>query len=310
MRVIATLLLLTFAAVPAVAHGPVPVQPDALWRSWSFDPLVILPLLLSQWLYGRGVLRLWARAGWGRGVTYLQLLSFALGQTVLIVALVSPVDPLGETLLSAHMAQHALLVTVAPPLLLLGKPGVAFAWALPASRRRNFLLSTGWRRLAGLGEALSRPLPAAALHGLTLWFWHAPAAFDAAVTSYGVHALEHVSFFGTALLFWRAVLNARSSQRAGRALGGAFATLMHGGLLGALITMAPYPLYGAYLDHAELWGLSPLEDQQLAGLLMWVPMGVIYLGACLLLAGRLVGLEAEPVGSSQVKTIPVKGGRP
>jgi len=239
MRVIATFLFLTFAAVPAVAHGPVPVQPDALWRSWSFDPLVLLPLLLSQWLYGRGVLRLWARAGWGRGVTYLHVLSFALGETVLIIALVSPVDPLGETLLSAHMAQHALLVAVAPPLLLLGKPGVAFAWALPASRRRDFLLSTGWRRT----------------------------------------------------------------------LGAAFATLMHGGLLGALITMAPYPLYGAYLHHAEPWGLNPLEDQQLAGLLMWVPMGVIYLGACLLLAGRLIGLEAEPVGSSQVKTIPIEGGQ-
>jgi putative membrane protein len=306
MRVIATLLFLTFAAVPAAAHGPVAVQPDALWRSWNFDPLVLAPLLLSHWLYGRGVLRLWARAGSGRGMTYLNVLAFALGETALIIALVSPVDPLGETLLSAHMAQHALLVAVAPPLLLLGKPGVAFAWALPASRRRGFLLSTGWRWLAGFGEALSRPLPAAVLHGLTLWFWHAPAAFDAAVASYGVHALEHASF-GTAVLFWRAVLNARSSQRAGRALGAAFATLIHGGLLGALITMAPYPLYSSYLDHTELWGLSPLEDQQVAGLLMWVPMGVIYLGACLLLAGRLVGLEAEPVGSSQVKTIPEGG---
>jgi putative membrane protein len=304
------LLALTFATVPAVAHGPVGVRPEVLWRSWNFDPLVLLPLFVSVWLYGRGVLRLWARAGWGRRVTYPHVLSFALGATALIVALVSPVDPLGETLLSAHMAQHALLVAVAPPLLLLGKPGVAFAWALPASRRRGFLLSTGWRRLAGLGEALSRPLPAAVLHGLTLWFWHAPAAFDAAVANSGVHALEHVSFFGTALLFWRALLNARSSRRAGLALGPAFATLIHGGLLGALLTMAPYPLYWSYRDYAELWGLSPLEDQQLAGLLMWVPMGLIYLGACLLLDGRLVGLEAEPAGANQVNTIPAKGARP
>ena len=85
---------------------------------------------------------------------------------------------------------------------------------------------------------------------------------------------------------------------------------MHGGLLGALLTMAPYPLYWSYRDHTELLGLSPLEDQQLAGLLMGVPMGLIYLGACLLLAGRLVGLEAEPAGSNQITAIPAKGARP
>jgi putative membrane protein len=309
VRIAAAFLWLIVAAAPAMAHGPAAVQPDAPWRSWNFDLIVVLPLFLSVWLYGRGVLRLWARAGSGRGVTYAHVLAFALGEAALIVALVSPLDPLGETLLSAHMAQHALLVALAPPLLLLGKPGVAFAWALPASRRQAFLLSTGWRALAGLGEALSRPLPAAVLHGLTLWFWHAPAAFDAAVANSGVHALEHVSFFGTALLFWRALLNARSSRRAGLALGPAFATLIHGGLLGALLTMAPYPLYWSYRDHAELWGLSPLEDQQLAGLLMWVPMGLIYLGACLLLAGRLVGLEPELAGSNRV-AIPAKGARP
>jgi putative membrane protein len=95
------------------------------------------------------------------------------------------------------------------------------------------------------------------------------------------------AFFGTALLFWRSVLAAP----VGPALAGGFATLIHGGLLGALITLAPYPLYRWYHGRTEPWGWTPLEDQQLAGLLMWVLMGVIYFAACLLLASRLLATE-------------------
>jgi putative membrane protein len=210
-----------------------------------------------------------------------------LGESVLVVALISPLDQLGGTLLSAHMAQHGLLVAAAPPLLLLGKPGVAFAWALP----------TGWNRISVLAGAtrltalLSRPLVAAVLHGLAVWIWHAPNLFDAAVEREWLHALEHASFFGTALLLWRAVL-VQPRRQAGPALGAALATLLHSGLLGALLTMAPYPLYSWYRDgRTELWGLSALGDQQLAGLLMWVPLGVFYFAACLVLTARLIGSE-------------------
>jgi putative membrane protein len=148
--------------------------------------------------------------------------------------------------------------------------------------------SKTWRGLARACRALARPMPAAVLHGLALWIWHAPAAFDAALASDGMHAVEHAFFFGTALLFWRAILDASSIRRAGAALGASFATMMHGGLLAALITMAPHPLYRWYLGRTPLWGWSPLEDQQLAGLLMWVPMGVVYFGACLILANSLL----------------------
>ena len=284
------------AISPATAHDIGSVQPHTLWRSWSFDPLLIVPLLLALCLYGRGLRQLWIRAGSGRGVAHFRALSFALGTAVLLVALISPLDPLGEALLSAHMLQHALLIAVAPPLLLLGKPRITFAWAVPALRRRDFLGSTIWRSLAKIGDVLSRPLPAALLHGLALWLWHAPAAFNLAVASYAVHALEHSAFLGTALLFWRAIFDGRSSWRAGPALGASFATLMHSGLLGALITLAPYPLYAWYHGRTELWGLNALEDQQLAGLLMWVPMGIVYLAACLALSRRLV-VEGRPSGS-------------
>ena len=281
------LLALMLAVQPAAAHGPVPVQPAAVWGAWSFDPLVIVPLLLAHWAYGRGVRRLWERAGRWRGIGGRHIAAFVLGEIAAIIALVSPVDQLGGTLLSAHMVQHGLLVAIAPPLLLLGLPGVAFAWALPPGLRKGFTGSRSWRWLAAFANALSRPLPASILHGLALWIWHAPAAFDAALEYEWMHTLEHASFFGTALLFWRGILGARSAREIGPALGAAFFILMHSGLLAALITLAPRPLYDWY-GATELWGMTAIEDQQLAGLLMWVPMGLVYFGACLLLAKRLL----------------------
>ena len=296
------LLLLALSAGPAAAHGPVPVQPEALWLSWPLDPWVLVPLAVAHLLYGRGVLRLWAQAGRGRGVSRANVLSFAAGEIALVVALVSPLDALGGTLLTAHMAQHAVLVAVAPPLLLLGRPGAAFAWALPAGRRRRFLGSGAWRWAARLGRVLALPLPAAVLHGLALWLWHAPALFDAALEHPWLHALEHATFFGTALLFWRAVLDAGPARRIGPALGAAFGTLVHGGLLAALITMAPHPFYGWYAGRSLLWGLDTLDDQQLGGLLMWIPMGTVYLGACLGLAWRLIEGEERRSSSALATT--------
>ena len=271
-----------------MAHSPDPVLPNDIWRAWNVDPLVTGLLLVACWAYGHGVLRLWTRAGLWRGIGRWHVLLFVFGQMVVVIALVSPLDRLGGTLLAAHMTQHGLLVTAAPVLLLMGKPGVAFAWALPGGWSRANIAAVAWRPLAKAGRWLSRPLPGAALHGLTLWIWHAPALFDAAVEREWLHTLEHACFFGTALLFWRAVLDARSGERIGLALAAAFATLMHSGLLGGLITMARRPLYGWYEGLTQPWGLTALEDQQLAGLLMWVPMGLVYFGACLGLAARLV----------------------
>jgi putative membrane protein len=298
MRVAVIRLAFVLWAGPVTAHDPAPVHPNVLWQAWSFDPLVLGLLLAAAWGYGRGTRRLWVRAGRWRGIRRKHMAAFVLGLAVLVIALVSPLDRLGGTLLSAHMAQHGLLVTTAPVLLLLGKPAVAFAWALPAGWNRARIVAVAWRPVARAGLWLSRPFPAAALHGLALWIWHAPALFDAAVEREWLHTLEHASFFGTALLFWRAILDARSGERVGLALAAAFATLMHGGLLGGLITMAPRPLYGSYLGRTELWGLTALDDQHLAGLLMWVPMGLVYFGACLGLAARLVTPMDHPFRSA------------
>lgn len=288
MRLTVLVLALTAGVLPVMAHGPDPVPPDAFRGAWNVDPLVLGLLFAAAWGYGRGVRRLSARAGLWRGIGRRHMAAFMLGLGVVTLALVSPLDRLGGTLLSAHMAQHGLLVTAAPVLLLLGRPGVAFAWALPAGWSRTKLAGVAWRPLAKAGLWTSRPFPAATLHGLALWLWHAPALFDAAVEREWLHTLEHASFFGTALLFWRGILDARSGERIGLALAAAFATLMHGGLLGALITMARRPLYAWYEGRTQPWGLTALDDQQLAGLLMWMPMGLVYFGACLALAARLV----------------------
>jgi putative membrane protein len=267
----------------AFLHAPVLVPPDRLWISWSLEPLVLLALAASSFFYARGLRRLWARAGRGTGVGYASAVSFAAGELALIVALVSPLDALGGTLLSAHMAQHGILAGIAPLLLLLGRPGMTFAWGLSPLLKSRPAASVVWRWLGRLARALSTPMRATVLHGLTIWAWHAPALFNAAVEHEWIHALQHLCFFVPALLFWRALLGGRTAA----AFAAAFVTFMHTGLLGGLITMAPAPLYAAYLGHTELWGLTALADQQLAGLLMWVPMGLPYLAAGLFLASRL-----------------------
>jgi putative membrane protein len=285
---VAALVLL--GARSAQAHRvDLPVGPDHVWHHWSLDPWITVPLALALWLYGRGVLRLWARAGRGRGISILRTASFVAGALVLALALVSPLDALGETLFTFHMVQHALLIVVVPPLLLFGLPGVAFAWAFPRRARRGAARASAPRSVVEHLTWMLHPLAAAGIHGLALWIWHVPAAFDAALENAALHILEHASFFLSALLFWQSlVLAHRSVATVPSAIAAAFLTLFHGGFLGALITFAPRPLFDWYGGRTELWGLDPLSDQQLAGLVMWIPLGFVYLAAGLTLAARLL----------------------
>jgi hypothetical protein len=129
-----------------MAHGPGPMPPDALWRAWSFDLLVLGLLLVACWGYGRGVRRLWVRAGLWRGIRRWHVLLFVLGQTVVVIALVSPLDRLGGTLLSAHMMQHGLLVTAAP---LLSSSSASREWHLPGRSRRVGAGEPSWPSRGG-----------------------------------------------------------------------------------------------------------------------------------------------------------------
>ncbi|MCL4768005.1 MAG: cytochrome c oxidase assembly protein [Hyphomicrobiaceae bacterium] len=285
---------LALAAAPAEAHSPMPAGADGLWSAWSADPYALVPLLAACLLYGRGVVRLWRRAGREpAALSRLHVALFTAGGIVVLLALTSPLERLAGLLLAAHMAQHLLLMTLAPLLLIAGRPDVAYAWALPRSWIEAVALGDGWRLPRRMFRAAVRPFPATLLHGTALWVWHAPAAFDAALRSPALHALEHAMFLGTALLFWRSITGAAHVARtSAAAILATLITVIHSGFLGALLTFAPRPLYSAYAGGLPDFGLTPLGDQQLAGLLMWVPAGLFYLAAVLLLAWRLLDGDA------------------
>lgn len=285
------------ALVPmsASAHGGAPPVPHDAWQAWNLDPVILLGLGLAGWVYGRGIGELWRRAGTGRGVRRWQAACTWLGLAALVVALVSPLDRLGEALFSFHMVQHLLLTLVAAPLFVLGG-ALPWLWALPASWRRPAARLSHRPKMRIAISAVTHPTVAVSVHAAVLWAWHAPRLYEAALTSPAIHALEHSSFFATALLFWWSVL--RSSPYTGLGYGGGviavFVTALQGGALGALLTFSDRPWYPAYGNAAAAWGLTPLEDQQLAGSLMWVLPGVVYLMAALaLVAAWIHGMERE-----------------
>ncbi|HUQ80533.1 MAG TPA: cytochrome c oxidase assembly protein [Gemmatimonadaceae bacterium] len=272
-----------------VAHIGAPLRPHDLWTAWSFEPVTILLLLGSAWLYLRGLRRLWHAAGTGRGVRRRDAVAFASGWTLLALGLLSPLHALGGVLFSAHMTQHELLMTVATPLLVSGRPLVPFIWALSPKWRRATGRWTSLRVVARPWRFLTHPASAFALHAIAIWVWHLPSLYDATVGSELVHAAQHASFVGTSLLFWWVVLQP-SASRGGVAVSIAmlFGTVLHTGALGALLTLTSRLLYTAYAATTGLWGLSPVDDQQLGGIIMWVPGGLAYVVAALFLVVRLL----------------------
>jgi putative membrane protein len=266
------------------AEPAIPQSIDDLWESWSLEATVVVPLLLGGILYGVGVARIWRRAGLGHGMSRGQAVSFASGWLTLVVALVSPLHAWGNALFSVHMLQHELLMLIAAPLVVLGKPVVASLQALPASWRPWLLRAVEVRPWRVFWDWVTHPLIAWAVHAFVLWVWHAPVLFEAAVHSEWIHALQHVSFFLSALLFWWAVLEGQPRAIAsGVGVLFLFTTALHSGLLGALITFAPRPWYPVYRETTSAWGLTALEDQQLGGLIMWVPACAVYIVAGLIL---------------------------
>jgi cytochrome c oxidase assembly factor CtaG len=253
---------------------------------WTLDLPVTLPLALTAALYGAGVARLWRRAGRGRGATPLQLGCFAAGWLILAAALISPLHEASEAVFTAHMIEHELIMAAAAPLLVLARPLAPMLWALPISWRRWLGRLPKLRWFSALWRELTTPLIATVIHGLAIWLWHAPPLFDAALKSAPVHWLQHFCFLFSALLFWWALFFSPASRRSyGPAIAHLFATAGHTGLLGLLILLSPqlwFPMQGV---GSLAWGLTPMEDQQLAGLVMWIPAGLIYAGAALALAG-------------------------
>jgi cytochrome c oxidase assembly factor CtaG len=280
MRTLIALIVAVAAAGPAAAHGD---EAHALEPAWTLDPWIVAPLLIGALLYGIGSLRLRIRGHAGRQ-RLRHMLAFWAGWAALAGALVSPLHWLGEHLFTFHMIEHEIVMAVAAPLIVVARPVAAFFWALPRSGRRAMLRV--FQALRGAWTYLTGGNVATLLHGLAIWIWHIPLFFDAAVTDAALHRLQHLSFFLAAVLFWWSVL--RVSDR-GIAAWHLFLTMLHTSMLGALMALAPRVLYVAQTRTAADWGLTPLEDQQLAGIVMWVPAGTVYAGAALALLALWIG---------------------
>jgi cytochrome c oxidase assembly factor CtaG len=268
-----------------------------LLHVWNRDPALVLGLLYGAGFYAAGILRLWSRAGPGAGVTYRQVSAFAGALLVLSVALVSPLDTLAAVLFSAHMIQHLLLVLVAAPLLVGSLAGFVGLWALPPGARRS--IGRLGKRLHPAWRHLSRPPVAWSIQVGTLWAWHIPALYSAAVVNPLLHSLEHVSLLLAAMLFWRVLLHPwdRATLAGGAAVLYLFTASVQASMLGALLTFASRPLYPAYA--AQLSGvLPPLQDQQLAGLLMWVPGGMLFTVLAAVSLGSWLQAEMQAAGRS------------
>ena len=245
---------------------------------WHAEPATLLPLAVFTMAYGVGIARLWSRAGLGRGLGFRHVSAGAAALLFVLVALCSPLASLSERLFSAHMAVHEILMGIAAPLLIIARPWAAIAWLLPVAISRSL------RPL----NAVAGPLAATLLQAAVIWAWHVPAFFRAALQSQTLHVAQHMSFFGSALLYWHA-MDRLSKRRAGTAVGYHFATALHTGFLGALLMLPPrlwFPAAGGY-------GLSPLEDQQLGGAIMWMPGGLVYAAAALLAAGQWIARDAN-----------------
>jgi len=282
---------LAAAFVPATLSAHAGEHADSETIGWSLEPQIVLPLVAIMALYAAGWLRLAQRSRRGGRRLRRKGLVFVCGWLVLAGALLSPLHQGGEVSFTLHMIEHELIMLPAALLLVAARPGPVLLWGLPRGTRRllrPLIAAQLWRALAG-------PITAMAVQGVVMIVWHVPALFDLALRHDGWHIVQHACFVGSALMFWWAML--ASEDRPGGALVAAaclFATSMLGGGLGALMTLGSSPWYDAYARlGATPFGLSPVEDQQLAGLIMWVPGGLFHLAAALAFVARAVRLAPE-----------------
>lgn len=285
------------ACADARAHA---VATDASPLAWTFGPWVVIALAVSLALYVAGYRRLRTRGAQGREARAARLAAFVVGWLTLVLALVSPLHALSEWLFSAHMLQHELFMLVAAPLLVIGRPLAVWLWAFPAGARTRIGAATRSRWIRSPWRWLTLPAVAWTLHAAALWCWHAPRFFEAALASPGIHTLQHASFLASALLFWWTVFGRASDTQGSsnaHAMLSLFTTMVHTGALGALLTLAPGVWYPSCIETTLALGFDPLQDQQLGGLVMWVPGGLAYLVGGLLVGARWLVRRPRRIGS-------------
>ena len=243
---------------------------DAL--GWTLDPVLLVPLGLALLVYCVG----WSRLA-KRAATPLRPALFLSGWTVLTLSLVSPLHVAGEQSFTMHMIEHELIMLVATLLLASSGAGGVLAWGLPRALRQG--LGGSWKSpLRILWRRLTEPVTATGIQGAVMWAWHAPILFNGALDSFRWHVAQHACFFVSSLLFWWAMLHPRG-RGSGYGVSAAclFVTSLIGGALGALMSLSTSPWYADYAAMGMTGiGLDPTTDQQLAGLVMWIPGGLVH----------------------------------
>lgn len=275
------------AASPAAAH-----EGHHHGIGWTLGPEVTLPLLATLLLYLIGLWRLRGRSDRGRERLDSRAWRFLAGWLILAGALVSPLHEAGEVSFTMHMIEHELIMLPAALLLVSAQPGPVLLWGLPGAVRHTLAPVIRFSLWRWLGS----PLVATVLQALALVVWHMPALFDRALRSEGWHIAQHLSFIVTALLFWWAMLpRGRSQSTYFVSAICLFVTSMIGGGVGALMALDASPWYSEYAVLGMTpFGLTPSEDQQLAGVIMWVPGGLFHLAVALIYFAR--GLRSAPEG--------------
>lgn len=259
-----------------------------LATAWDWEPSVLIGCTALIAAYVGATRRRLPRQMW----------YFFAGVAVLLFAQCSPLDALGDTyLFSAHMIQHLLLLLIVPPLLVLG---------IPPWLAERWLASP---RISRAERALRQPAVAWLLGIGAMYVWHLPVLYNAALAHVNIHIAEHLCFLATGVIFWWPVCAPLAAARYAPlvALLYLFTAAVAGSALGIILTFTAPGLYPAYLNPVDArgflplirngWGLSPAVDQQVGGLVMWVPGGLVYLGAMIATLARWYGeadTEEEP----------------
>lgn len=278
----ASLAAFIFAAASLWADD---VASSSRTTSWTWPSYIIFPLIAIALLYAVGLMRMRHR---NSRLRFFPVAFFVGGWLSILVALDSPIHEISEQLFWVHMTQHEILMLISAPLLVLSEPAAVFLWSLPESWRGPVASISKLRLVKHGWLAVSAPLSAWLLHAIALWAWHAPRLFVPALESDLVHAAQHISFLGSALLFWWALFHNHAGLGYGGAILYVFTTAIHTSVLGAWLTFSPQVWYAYYASTAPQWHLTAIQDQQLGGLIMWIPAGTLLTIAALVLLGKWI----------------------
>ena len=283
--------ILALAPGVAVAH-----QPAAVTTGLSApEPWIAIPMLAAAGLYGWGLFRLWRRSEHGRAALARGASIFLAGWAALAGATLSPLHQLGARSFTAHMVEHELIMLAAAPLLVWSRPLGVMLWAFATAGRHALAGIARGRLGGGAWRFISDPWMATVLQAAAIWVWHLPTLFDRALRAEAWHVAQHLCFFLSALIFWSGMLGPRRSAWASAAC--LFATSMVTGALGAFMALSVSPWYASYAALGlAAFGLTPTQDQQLAGILMWVPGGLFH--AIVAIALLAPHLRSPPPGQT------------